>query len=397
MTIRPSLAELPHDVVTNVALWLLKVNDFEAAQSLSWTCTDFHENLQGLRVLTRMRRHKLRWAVAHLNEDVVLRCRGLRVIGSEPSWRRAYGLPLLPKESTSTWSIRIDRSRRNQGLMLLGVSVQMRTGLYEWCLSPFYGRLFRRAWDMDGDLMCGEPPPAGYPDGHLKHVLVDELTGEPTTLEGRANGAIIEVTVDHDEGKLSFRLNGGPEVCLTPTARRALRETVERARARARCSVLHSVHTRASASGGALAGAEDCGLPDRRQRAGRAPAAPGRRLPRRRRPHRRRPGHHPQQQRAAAARLAAAGERPEPRARPARPDRGARGGDALAGRVARVQPHAPRLLPPAALAATGGRSAAAGRELIVTILRVPLHSLRLHRMSHGMTQHEHVRLSLWSL
>ena len=244
MTIRPSLAELPHDVVTNVALWLLKVNDFEAAQSLSWTCTDFHENLQGLRVLTRMRRHKLRWAVAHLNEDVVLRCRGLRVIGSEPSWRRAYGLPLLPKESTSTWSIRIDRSRRNQGLMLLGVSVQMRTGLYEWCLSPFYGRLFRRAWDMDGDLMCGEPPPAGYPDGHLKHVLVDELTGEPTTLEGRANGAIIEVTVDHDEGTLSFRLNGGPEVCLTPTARRALRETVERARARTVLSPALRPHSR---------------------------------------------------------------------------------------------------------------------------------------------------------
>ena len=64
-------------------------------------------------------------------------------------------------------------------------------------------------WDRDGNLLCGEKPPAGYPDGHLKAVLVDEA-GDPTNLEGCAKGRVIEITLDHEEGTLTFRLDGGP-------------------------------------------------------------------------------------------------------------------------------------------------------------------------------------------
>ena len=51
-------------------------------------------------------------------------------------------------------------------------------------------------------------------------MLVDEVSGEPTNLEGRARGAVIELTMDHEAGTLTFRLNGGvdgPAVVGFPT------------------------------------------------------------------------------------------------------------------------------------------------------------------------------------
>ena len=133
---------------------------------------------------------------------------GLRA-AADRNWRRAYGRP-LPLRGRSSWSVRIDRSRGNQGFLLLGVSLLMRSGVTEWSLSPFYGRLFRRQWDRDGELIMGAPPPEGYPDGHLKHMLIDE-DGDPLALEGRAAGATIELTIDHDAGTLAFRYGGGFE------------------------------------------------------------------------------------------------------------------------------------------------------------------------------------------
>ena len=62
------------------------------------------------------------------------------------------------------------------------------------------------------------PPPPGHPDGNLKHMLVDE-DGHATNLEGRAQGAIVEIIVNHDDGTLCFRLNGveGPKLEGFPT------------------------------------------------------------------------------------------------------------------------------------------------------------------------------------
>ena len=92
----------------------------------------------------------------------------------------------------------------------MGVSLASRTGTCEWSVSPFYGRVIRRNWDADGNLLVGAPPPPGYPDGHLRPILV-EASGEQAQLEGRAIGSVIEVIVDHDAGTLSFRLDDGPE------------------------------------------------------------------------------------------------------------------------------------------------------------------------------------------
>ena len=106
--------------------------------------------------------------------------------------------------------------------MQIGISLVERTrllpngrrvggGTYEWSVSPFYGRLLRRNWDVDGNLLVQAGPPAGYPDGHLQSVLVGEDGETPVRLEGSAIGAVVEVIVDHEEGTLSFKLNGGPE------------------------------------------------------------------------------------------------------------------------------------------------------------------------------------------
>jgi hypothetical protein len=44
---------------------------------------------------------------------------------------------------------------------------------------PFYGRVFRRTWDKDGNQLCGEPPPAGSSAARALDVIapwVGDLT-----------------------------------------------------------------------------------------------------------------------------------------------------------------------------------------------------------------------------
>ena len=121
----------------------------------------------------------------------------------------AYGC-MLPVSGVSRWAIRIDSSRGNQGMMYFGVSHVSKVGTCEWACSPFYGRLVRKCWNMDGALLVRSSPPEGFPDFHLKSVLCDE-EGQPTDLDGRAASNVIELTLDADAGTLTFRLNGGPE------------------------------------------------------------------------------------------------------------------------------------------------------------------------------------------
>lgn len=52
-------------------------------------------------------------------------------------------------------------------------------------------------------------PAVPWPDGDLTQVLKD-ASGEPADLRGRATGREIEVVVNHDEGTLSFAIDGGP-------------------------------------------------------------------------------------------------------------------------------------------------------------------------------------------
>lgn len=58
-------------------------------------------------------------------------------------------------------------------------------------------------------IMLSVPDQLRLPDGNNTLVL-KTAEGEPDGLDGRVNGAIIEVRVDHDAGTLSYSVNDGP-------------------------------------------------------------------------------------------------------------------------------------------------------------------------------------------
>ena len=49
--------------------------------------------------------------------------------------------------------------------------------------------------------------PQAWPQGHEAGQLMRNAAGQPTSLEGRAEGAVIQVIFDADEGSLAFRIN----------------------------------------------------------------------------------------------------------------------------------------------------------------------------------------------
>ena len=77
------------------------------------------------------------------------------------SAERAYGRPLTKPAGIAqeSFAVRIDQTYANQGMLQIGVSLVQRTGACEWSVSPFYGRLVRRSWDRDGNLICAATPP----------------------------------------------------------------------------------------------------------------------------------------------------------------------------------------------------------------------------------------------
>ena len=206
------LDDLPDDLLLLCARALITPDDFRSVLLASEANKSLRERLMPACTECKLRRHSLRWGVKHTADDAVIRGDGARLRASGEAgskWRRAYGY-MLPVSGVSRWAIRIDSSRGNQGMMYFGVSHVSKVGTCEWACSPFYGRLVRKCWNMDGALLVRSSPPEGFPDFHLKSVLCDE-EGQPTDLDGRAASNVIELTLDADAGTLTFRLNGGPE------------------------------------------------------------------------------------------------------------------------------------------------------------------------------------------
>ena len=195
-----NLLALPDDLMLVVARHALAI-ELPAALRLLQTCTVLHARLDVV-IRAEVKALRLCWL------EVVLHSIGddgltLHVLGSHGDKLPYAAGPLLPTVGRSTWAVRVETSLSNVGLLHLGVcDAACRS---TWSLELNEGRLHRE----DTVARKHVPPPDGFPDGHWKQVLFDS-EGKPERLYKRANGAIIEICLDHDAGTLSLGVNGGP-------------------------------------------------------------------------------------------------------------------------------------------------------------------------------------------
>ena len=90
--------------------------------------------------------------------------------------------------------------------MFIGVCNE--TNNFGWGLCLDDGTLLRES-TANGQLI-GTPPAEGWPDGDGTQVMVNEAGQPASLLNKRANGAVVEVVVDHSDGSLAFGVNGAP-------------------------------------------------------------------------------------------------------------------------------------------------------------------------------------------
>ena len=169
--------------------WL---QDMVEARRLRWMpeLSAFHEISENGRTLT----------VVHGSDER---------IGTEV---KTHGAPwatggLLPTQGQSTWTVRVIRSKENDGNgMWVGVCDEFAS--WAWGLFLYSGRLRRISRDAHGRINFDATPLEGYPNGNYKQIMMD-TSGQPKSLRGQANGSLIEVLVDHDAGTLAYRVDGG--------------------------------------------------------------------------------------------------------------------------------------------------------------------------------------------
>ena len=159
---------------------------------------------------TQAQARRLRWLsecstdcqVSHWDRTVA------RVADADDSTIKAVGT-LLPRNGRSAFSVRVATSFRRLGLIEIGVCDRPMT--YSWILDLHNGMLF--CWSRGGDgaldTYCGRPrrrAPDRYPCAHLKWVMKD-ASGTLCSLWEKAEGAVVEVILDHDVGTLAFVVN----------------------------------------------------------------------------------------------------------------------------------------------------------------------------------------------
>ena len=205
-----NLLGLPEEVVLVIVEYVLAL-DLPACLRLRQCCKTLREVIDapqaggGRSVRAEAEARRLRWEeVMHheisANGQVLTGVKDPNSIGIM-IW--AHG-PLLPVTGKSSWAIKLE-----QGHALIGVCDA--AGLNTWSLKLDHGCLYRCQRDANGRpvLPYFPSPPDGWPDGDRTQVMKDEA-GNPTSLAGRATGAVIEVLIDHDNGVLNYRVNGGP-------------------------------------------------------------------------------------------------------------------------------------------------------------------------------------------
>ena len=208
----PPILDLPGEVAELVGRLLLASP--RDALRFGRACRDLHSKLEAVRALAEARR--LRWlpsvAATHEVSDEGRTLTVLRRSDDAELW--IVGGP-LPTVGVSAWKVRVNQSRSDDGNGLW-IGVCDAAARCSWGLFLFSGRLRRISRDAHGKLdFTGRSLLPGYPNGNYKQVMKDEA-GRRASLRGGANGAVVEVLVDHDAGSLSYRVNGGPGLEALP-------------------------------------------------------------------------------------------------------------------------------------------------------------------------------------
>ena len=210
-TVAPlELLALPAELLLSVAHSVLTTDatGFVAALRLCQTSKALFVQLEAVRLAAN--RRQLRW-LSELTTGHIIEGRKVKRVDSENTpW--ATGGP-LPMAGRSSWLVRVEHSRGNSGDMHVGVCDAAARCC--WGLFLSQGRITRMTRDAE-DKSTEDPPPDGFPCGDSQ--LVTQCTPgsggndlwEPSTIEPSANGAVIEVRVDHGAGTLSYRINDEP-------------------------------------------------------------------------------------------------------------------------------------------------------------------------------------------
>ena len=191
-----SLCDLHEDVLLEVARHVFAA-DLKALLSLTQTGKRLRNILQAC---TRAQTFCWRDEMSHHSITDM----GVSVVctagdTSKSPW--ASGRCKLPTIGKSAWQVRVLASNKLKGDIYIGVSDGMDQNA--WALFLRSGFLTRHYRNEDGHAIYGRSPPEGWPDGHGNRVTDSGLVG------GKEVGAVIGVEIDHSEGTLHFRIDGG--------------------------------------------------------------------------------------------------------------------------------------------------------------------------------------------
>ena len=195
------LIALPGEILAVVARHALGQH-LPSALNLRFVCTPLRAKLEWLQAEAKALR-QLTWVDDVHHRDVFINdgktlLRPTDGVQALPS--SSFGT-LLPTAGKSSWKVSIDCTHHNQGFVMIGVGDAAKT--CAWALLLQYGNVHTEKMPPDYSI------PAGFPTPLSKQVIFT-ADGQHTGLAGRANGAVIEVLVDHDEGVLRFAIDGGP-------------------------------------------------------------------------------------------------------------------------------------------------------------------------------------------
>lgn len=201
-TDEPPFTHIPDELVLYIALRILN-DDLPSALRFATCSAKIQATCIPLQRLAEARR--LRW-VATTGHIITLKDRALTRCGGRWTKTWAFG-NLLPTRGRVSWCFRIDRCAAGEGALCLGVCDE--DGRHAYGISPYSGKLSSLSRQEQGQAIRANTCP---PPEHEKCIFIKQLMPEGTNLKGRANGAIVEFTVDSEAGVVQVRVNKGEPV-----------------------------------------------------------------------------------------------------------------------------------------------------------------------------------------